>query len=631
MDYKSVCAKPSDYKLDDILFALSELDDAYYGSGTPLVSDAEYDYLYDFAKRSAPGHHYFLGVGSDRRGGKVPLPMKMGGLNQVHIGEFDRWVSTSRISDRLAVISDKLDGYSCMIVYGPNGKLRAAFSRGNGTEGADVTRHIRRMNVVDRISWPNSIVRGEIVIKRSDFPNAQSVYKKDDGTPYKNGRNMVAGVMNSKTATPEIYECMSFVAYSVMNSDHGKVDQLRFLGESFEIPWYTTAVFSSLCEERLAKILNARRDAAPYEMDGVVIDVDDPESRARLGVGNDLKPEYAVKFKVADASNVAIVTVTGVEWNVSKHGYLKPTVLLEPVELVGVTVKRASGYNAKFILDNGVGAGARLRITRAGDVIPDILEVIEPAFPDMPSVEWEWNETGVDAVAVEETEEVIALKMKSFFNALKVDKLQDKSIGKLIARGHDSIGRVIALDMAQWALILGVNGTLAYDSLRRKLQDIELWELMGAWPYFYRGFGQTRAKAIVEALGLDCMSAGVDEVSAIEGFDVKTAERFVAGLDGFKAFLSWLQERGLVKIKVAEQAPATGGSLSGLRFAFTGFRDLELEGKIRSLGGEVQSGVKRDTTHLVAKDPTKGSNKLKRAADQGVKVIGRDELLSMIS
>lgn len=372
-----------DFDVAKIIEVLSAADDLYFNDQESFLEDSQYDALKMYAQRLAPADVYFTGVGSQVRGGKVPLPFKMGSLNQVYQGDFTKWVATHSLSASCVVISDKLDGASVMIVYDAAGNLQIAYSRGDGVEGADITRHVSKMNVpkqIDNRTGGTVAIRAENIIAKSKFAEANTGKLSRGGRVYKNPRNAVSGLMNSSENNPLIYQYVDTVAYEIVGSTAGKLEQLSQLASwGFKVVEYQHSIAGNLNDDDLTAILNNQRDTSDYELDGIVIDVDAAVERAAIGFEDDgLNPKYAVKFKVADASNLAVATVVEVEWNVSKDGYLKPRVRIEPVDLVGVTIQHATGFNAKFIKDNQIGPGAKIKITRSGDVIPYIIETVEP-------------------------------------------------------------------------------------------------------------------------------------------------------------------------------------------------------------------------------------------------------------
>ena len=399
-----------DFDLDQIFEVLVASDVAYHEDGEAFVGDGDYDGLRKYAHLYEPHNAYFTGVGSDVRGGKIPLPYPMGSLDQIEVGQIEKWIESNNLYDESLVATDKLDGISAMLVYGEDGVLQIAYSRGDGTKGADITRHVKHF-VPEKIDngGESFVIRGEVIISKAKFPIVQTKTTTSNGKQYKNARNMVAGCMNASERDPTVYEYIDFVAYQIVSPGdvldyYESLLLLRRLGfGTVEAP----AIFhgDEIDDEGLSSILNSRRvgasdiDESPYEIDGLVICVDSLAKRKQLTTGtrNSLNPEFAIKYKVQDASNLAIATVIEVEWNASKHGYLKPRVRVEPIQLVGVTIQHATGFNAKFIHDNGIGPGAQVQITRSGDVIPFIQEVTLPTTAQMPSVGWTWNLTGVDA------------------------------------------------------------------------------------------------------------------------------------------------------------------------------------------------------------------------------------------
>ena len=363
--------------INELIEVLQLLDHEYHNKAG-LVSDQLYDELWQHAYANAPHHSYFKSVGSrvgsDVRGGKIKLPFKMGSLNQVYIGEIESWVKDNNLEHHTIVISDKLDGTSGMALYSRT--LQIGYSRGDGVEGADITRHFTRMSSIPKQvdSCGNMNVRGENIISHANFPGLQVASKR--AKPFANPRNAVAGIMNSSENDDIIYDFVDFVAYDIVGSDVlGKHNTLSLLKASgFKIPWYVLAQGNQLTDEILADILNKRRAESPYQIDGLVLDVDCPVKRDEMNKGNDgLNPKFSIKYKVADEDNIADAVCEYVEWNLSKHRYFKPRLKIEPIQLCGVTVSYAQGFNAKFIKDNNIGPGSIIKITRAGDVIPHIV------------------------------------------------------------------------------------------------------------------------------------------------------------------------------------------------------------------------------------------------------------------
>ena len=603
--------------------------DEHYFNDVPLISDKEYDDFRLAVQKLYPSNGYFKAVGSAVRGAEIKHANPVGGLNQIHEGEFQKTWGIKH-NKKQHIVSEKLDGASATITY-VAGKLRCAATRGDGVHGKDITRHVLNIPGVPKVINSNDVfdIRGELIIRKSNFDAIKAVLFKTKGREYKNLRNTVNGLLNASEIPEEVYPFIEFVGYDMAGSKLDKTVQFGKLTEfGFQIPRYI--VVSSLDEQILTNILNDFRDESDFEIDGVVPELDKYEDRKDLfPTSSDPNPNYAFKWKVGAEDNLAIGNVTGVEWNISKHDLAKPVVLIEPVDINGITVKRLSGFNAAFIFNSGIGPGAQVKFTRSGDVIPHILETIVKVEPQMPDMEWEWNETEVDAIVIASTPEAHLRRLTYFFATLKVDNLKEASLSKFIEAGITDIQDIINTPCEEWVELLGKNGEKAFTSLHSRLNSVELSTLMGAWPFFGRGFGTRKSKALLEGVD-DWTTCTVDDIVKIEGFMDKTALVFLKGREKFESFVQWLSV--MLDIKVQHMTTVqVEGRFSGQSFAFTGVRLKDAEAKLESLGAIIHDGVKKDTTYLVAKDPNANSNKLDKAKKQGTKVIGVDELNQLIS
>jgi len=370
---------PEDYSASEIITILTVADSLFHNDEESFLTDSEYDALRIIAYSMEPHNIYFTGVGSEVRGGKIKLPYSMGSLNQIEIGDIEQWIKLNDLLNQRIISTDKLDGVSGMVVYDDSGKMQIGYSRGNGTEGADITRHLSIINSVPSQTTGSMVVRGELIISKANFEKVQKI-KSRNGNPYKNARNMIAGLMNSKVIDPSLAHYIDFVAYDIKSDNNSKVNQLMELSSNgFQVPWFDDFSGNEITDDMLATYLTNRREGSEYEIDGLVLDVDSSLKRSQMTTTKDtLNPSYSIKYKVADASNIAVATVIGVKLALSKHGYIKPRIEIEPIELVGVTITFCTGFNMKYIYDNKIQPGCKINITRSGDVIPLILGVTEP-------------------------------------------------------------------------------------------------------------------------------------------------------------------------------------------------------------------------------------------------------------
>lgn len=625
-----------DYEMEDFLLVLRAADDLYYNDEQSFISDADYDAIRKFAEQLEPHNSYFTGVGSEVRGGKVKLPYTMGSLDQIDIGDITDWIGNWTLQQHFVIISDKLDGTSAMVIYDENGDLQIAYSRGNGIEGADITRHIK--HIVPKNVGRKMVVRGEVIIPNKTWGKVKKLVKTRGNTEYKNQRNCVAGLMNSKTNPDMVYPLIDFVAYEILDYEESKGNMLSDLRDvSFKTPIIESLLGKQLNDLFLTNYLELRRERTDYEIDGLVLDVDAAQKRVDMNPTRDtLNPAYAVKYKVADASNQAIARVIGVEWAVSKHGYLKPRVNIEPVDLVGVTINYATGFNAKFIYENKIGPGAKVKITRSGDVIPFIQGVERGTTPQMPDEDWEWNDTEVDAVMIDhhKAEEVTIQQVLSFFQTIDAPNLKEGTIRTMFEEHDYTSFSNAALSMCNyaedhWVSCIGANGSKIYNGLRKKLTNIPLYKLMGAVPYFSRGVGTRKFKKLLKDLTIKV----VDELSflnkaqivMVDSFEDKTASKIVAGMNDFLVFM-----RGINSLTIEVAVTNNDGVLKDQKVVFTGFRDKDLQAAVEAEGGTMQTAVSGKTNILVTKDPNSNSGKAKKARAAGVNVMGIDEFKTMI-
>lgn len=604
------------------------VDEYYNGSGESPLSDATYDSLHDLTKRNIPYHSFFTGIGAAVRGGKIDLPFAMGSLDQVQQGDLKKWIAHVKslgVTDKdTVVITAKLDGASGCVIWDQN-ELRIAYSRGDGTRGADITRHMRHV-VQDIQTTDTVVVRGENIISVPNFNRLQSagVVRSSSGKPYRNPRNCVSGMMNAESNHPSAYGYVEFLAYSVMDSKEDKVRQLNMLKEAgFKVPKMVMVAIKDLHEGLLVDLIDDLRATYEYEIDGVVVEINEADKRALLDDGS-LNPQYAFKFKTQSAENFAITTVCDVEWNVSKDGYLKPRVILEPCSLPGITCTHATGYNAAYIEQNQIGPGTVVVVSRKGDVVPNIVEIkksTKAAFPE--DVQYKWNETHVDIISTDDSHhrETLIKSLTDVATKLEVNGLKQGVATEIINHGstsYNNISEVIA-DIIKWPKqwwngLIGANGDKVYESLHAQLNGISVGRLLGAMPHFGRGVGRKKMNSLINALKIteidDLLDLTVYTIERVEGFDVKTARKILAGIPQFVEM--WEEIKDYVVFK-----ETTGGNkLAGEKVCMTGFRDAVMQKFIEDQGGDAQSGVSSNTTILVVAELSASpSGKLKKAME----------------
>ena len=631
----------------ELVHILSEASDLFHNGvdEESFLTDAQYDSLEQMLRSIDPKNPYLANVGSDVRGGKIDLPHPMGSLDQVYEGETIKWVESNGWQDQLFVISDKQDGTSALNCHGRDGDLRIAYSRGNGFQGADITRHMKRIERLPRslalLDLADHDVRLEVIMEDDVFAAQKAQAEAEGGRVYKNARNFVAGRMNASESPQSFYDSVRLIATSIVEPKMGKLAQFKALERAgYEVTPYITAYGRELTDEFLIALLADRRAKTKTAIDGLVIDLDDADLRASLRRNSSsLNPMYSRKFKIGSEDNVAIAEVVKVHWNPSKAGYLKPRVEIKPVDLMGVTITFATGFNAKFIRDGIIGPGAKIQITRSGDVIPFIQKVVEiaPLGAQMPDVNdfglMGWTDGNVDLVMLNpENNRAVQIEIiASTFGAggLDAPHLRKGTIEKLFDAGFVNPASIIKATADQLKAAAGDSaGQKVFDGLRAKLNPVPLGTLAGATSLLGRGIGRRKMTRLIEAIGSEPIlvdfagPALAKQIAAVEGFEATTATTIVNNLDKFRAFLTEIA--GFYTL-AAPKAKIVGGDLDGVTVVFTGIRDKDLEAKIEARGGVIGSGVNKNTTKLVAKDPTGNSSKLVKARE----LIGADNVISI--
>lgn len=614
--------------IDELVEILKQLSHYYYNTDESLVPDSIYDILRDILEERDPSNKFLQVVGAPVSKDKVDLPYPMASLNKIKPDTkiLDEWVKEHKGP---YVMSDKLDGVSGLL-YKKDNKFKL-FTRGDATTGQDITHLIPYLlnGKYQPGKIPNgTAIRGEIIMSKENFKKIKDQYK--------NARNTIAGLVNSKNYSIEVAKLSEFIGYAVIHPKLKQDEQMEKL-EEWGFPTVTYKISKKLTYDMLSKYLQDRRTSSKYEVDGIV--VIDSSKTYDVAAFN---PSYGFAFKMVLTDQVAEVVVKDIEWNVTRLGYIKPIVNIVPVDLVGVTIKNATAHNAKFVVDNKLGPGAVIKIVRSGDVIPYILEVIKPATSGqakMPSVPYKWNKTGVDLIVQDihgaSKNTIIVKQLAYFFKVLGVKFISEGIITKLVDAGYTSIKDVITADSDKLAEIDGIGDKLIkkiYDNMRTAFEISDLQTIMAASAIFGRGFGVRKSKLIVDKYP-NIMNEKWDtkelkeKILEIQGFDDLTASQFADNFTKFKKFFNELSKITTINIahlkNPSKQIKKKGTLFDGKKVVFTGFRNKELEDFVVNNGGLVTTSVSKNTDLLVYSDPT--SSKYTKAVELKITVMTQDE------
>jgi DNA ligase (NAD+) len=328
--------------------------------------------------------------------------------------------------------------------------------------------------------------------------------------------------------------------------------------------------------------------------------------------------------------------VVDVIWTPSKDGYLKPRVQIEPINLGGVKIEYATGFNGAFINDNKVGIGATIELIRSGDVIPHIKSVIVPAeHAKMPSVPFKWNESHVD-IMLENIAEDPTVKEKNitgFFRGIEVEGLSAGNIARLIKAGYDTVPKIINMSENDYLQVEGFKSKMAnklYTGIREKLKSASLIQLMAASNIFGRGFSEKKMELVLGELP-DILISDESEkdkiknVASVKGMATKTAEAFVYKIDDFKKFLieCGLEDK-LYETPIKQNVDQTH-PLFGKTVVLTGTRDKDIIEFLKNVGANQGTNVSKSTFLVIAKNKDEDTGKAEEARKLGIPLMSVQE------
>jgi len=611
---------------DDLGRVIEYANDKYYNTNQSIFSDAIYDILVDELKRRNPKHKVLGNIGAPIKSGeKVKLPYWMGSMDKIKpdTNELKKW---SLKYSGPYVISEKLDGVSALLVH--NNNQNKLYTRGNGEFGQDISQLLKYINIPNLTK--NISVRGELIISKNNF--------KKINKEFANARNCVSGIVNSKDLKKRknVANLVDFITYEVLDPILKPDEQMKTL-KKLNFNTVNNSILNKLSGDKLSELLIDARKNSPHEIDGII--VTNNEIYPRKISGN---PKHSFAFKMVLSDQMAEVKVIDVEWSPSKHSLLKPRVIIEPVKIGGVTIKCATGYNAKFINDNKIGPGAIVKLIRSGDVIPKIIEVINPTKPKFPNIEYKWNDTKVDIIlsSSKKNDIVEIKKLLNFMKKVGVKYVSEGLCKRFYDYGLNSIYLLKNASVEDFLKIDGIKDKLAnkiFNEIQNAMKNIRLEKLMAASNIFGQGFGERRCKLVLDFYPniLDMHSVLstkelINKICLIEGYQERTAKKFVLALPKFKEFLKNLdlnkkfnklasQSQSQVVKKVTTQK-LTLNNIELKKVVLTGFRGQVVD-FLNQNNVETSSSISKNVDLVIAKDINSTSSKIVKAKKLQIPII----------
>lgn len=640
-----------------------------YREGAPIMTDTAFDILEDHIRERFPDSNVLQVVGAKTKRVEVPLPYTLFSMNKVKPGQgkLDAWKSKYRGP---YVISAKLDGASALYVLQKDSAglyTHGEVRKGDTSQkGGDASHLVPLIGMATKLppSLPETImVRGEVILNRHLF---ESKYSEN----YANPRNLSSGLLNAMDTTKhgDRQQDLEFVAFEVIEPKGlTPSEQFAFLkkhqsqlGPGLKVVWHEQiAKPEELTEERLSDVFQWLRDEHDYECDGVIV-VDD-----KVYPRKNQNPDHALAFKMTLADQKVEATVRTISWNVSKDGYIKPTVHVHPVKVPGATISKATGHDARALQRKRIGPGAKIELLRRGDVIPHVERVVTPATDEAMQEGWwdgpyEWDGANIRLPAEAKKDdqwntEVRLTNMQRFFKMIKAKGLGDKVVAKLFEEGYDTIPKVAGATPQELTRIDGIQATSAkkiVESVKKALAEAPLIKLVVGSNIFGRGTGHT---IMGDALNLypHLLHFASDEpadvrrleagLAGLKGISAGRAQQIIAAIPEFRHFMKhvrpelvepWSTEKALAPLDPATAAKKAspvlkGHSLAGREVVTTGIKTNLIEPHLDRAGAKLGNRVTKDTAVVVVRDdPLYESSKTKDAAKHNVSMMTVEQFLN---
>ena len=642
-------------RMKELISTLNSASKAYYAQDMEIMSNYEYDRLYDelmaleeetgVTLSNSPTQHVGYEAIDELPKERHERPMLSLGKTK-NREELRDW-----LNGKEALLSWKLDGLTIVLTFFA-GKLAKAVTRGNGEVGEVITNNAKVFkNIPLSIPFQGELIlRGEAVISYSDFEKINSQIEDTDAK-YKNPRNLCSGSVRQLNNEVTANRNVMFYAFNLVKADgvdfnNSREKQFSFLKEQgFDVVEYKKVTPDNILDE--IEYFEKKIENYDIPSDGLVLLYEDIAYGLSLGMTAKF-PRDSIAFKWAD--ELKETTLKEIEWSASRTGLINPIAVFEPVELEGTTVSRASVHNISIMRGLRLGIGDRITVYKANMIIPQIAENLTSSdsveIPDKCPVCGQPTE-------IRQINEVQSLycvnpacdakKLKSFTlfvsrDAMNIDGLSEATLEKFIGKGfiHEYAD---IFKLSQYENEITQMEGFGEKSYKNLINSIEEARTTSLYKVIYglgiTGIGLANAKMICRFYKNDLQAmkeAQIEELSEIEGIGEVLAGAF---FEYFKNDENTEQLEHLLKeiTIVTESINEAEQTLAGLTFVITGSlmhygNRNELKDIIEEKGGKVTGSVTSKTTCLINNDVTSNSSKNKKAKELGVRIISEDDFMS---
>ena len=644
-------------RMQELVELLNKASKAYYQDAAEIMSNFEYDKLYDellaleqelgITMANSPTVNVGYEVLSELPKERHEKPML----------SLDKTKEVSRLKEFLgqqkAFLSWKLDGLTIVLTY-RNGKLEKAVTRGNGEVGEVITNNAKTFkNLPLKIAYQGELIlRGEAIISYSDFEKINAEIE-DVEAKYKNPRNLCSGSVRQLNNEITAKRNVKFFAFSLvkaedMDFENSRINQLKWLREQgFEVV-EGYEVTADTIEEKVAYFAEqiSKND---FPSDGLVLVYDDIAYGQSLGMTSKF-PRDSFAFKWAD--EIRETKLLEIEWSASRTGLLNPVAIFEPVELEGTTVSRASVHNISIMEELELGIGDKIEVYKANMIIPQIASnLTRSGVKDIPEEcpvchgKTEIRQVSDTKALYCTNEDCGAKHLKAFSlfvsrDALNVEGLSEATLEKFIAKGFiNSYSDMFHLDRyADEIQSMEGFGQKSYVNLQKSVEKARVTTL----PKLIYGLGianigLANAKVICKEFHYDIekmIHLTEDDLNAISGIGPVIAKAYVE----YFANEKHVEElrRLLAELEIPQEEINTEAQIfENMTFVITGSVEHfanrnEVKEVIESKGGKVTGSVTAKTNYLINNDVNSTSSKNKKAKELGIPIITEEEFLAML-
>ena len=641
-------------RIKDLVELLNKANKAYYQEANEIMTNFEYDKLYDEL------------VGLEKETGMVlsnsptvnvgyqvvsQLPKEQHNSPMLSLDKTKEVGALADFAgDRKCLLSWKMDGLTVVLTY-ENGELVKAVTRGNGLVGEVITNNAKTFkNIPISIPYKGRLtLRGEAIIKYSDFEQINREIEDAD-SKYKNPRNLCSGSVRQLNSQVTAERNVNFVAFALINADdvdfgNSIEQQYKWMeSQGFQVVEYRVVTRNSM--EDAVKYFAEKIQTYDYPSDGLVLMFDDIEYGLSLGTTAKF-PRNGIAFKWEDEQ--AETTLKYIEWSPSRTGLINPVAVFEPVKLEGTTVSRASVHNISIMEELELGSGDRIKVYKANMIIPQISEnLTKSGIDDLPkecpvcghATEVK-AENGIKTLYCPNSQcPAKHVKLFTLFvsrNGINIDGLSEETLEKFIDAGYiKEFADIFHLDRYYEEIVATPGfGQKSYDNLMdsvEKARNVELSALI--YSLGIPNIGSANAKLICKAFNNNIekiRNASVEELIEIDGIGEIMAEKFCqyfADEDNIKKLDNLLKE-----VNIAEpEENTTPQNMDGLTFVITGSVEHfanrnELKSYIEKHGGKVTGSVSAKTNYLINNDAMSASSKNKKAKQLGVEIVTEEVFL----